>query len=90
MCPRWQVRGVRSSTADSCAWQQDSSTAAVAALGGESVWIVPVNCWCCYLSPLLWAGIAKAEGVSLLVPVSAPVASLYDSLAAEAMPPGCL
>lgn len=35
------------------------------------------------------ADIAQREGASLFIPVSSPIASLYDALAGEALPKGC-
>lgn len=33
--------------------------------------------------------IASREGATLFIPVSSPIASLYDAMAAEALPEGC-
>jgi len=33
--------------------------------------------------------IARREGATLFIPVSSPIASLYDAMAAEALPEGC-
>jgi hypothetical protein len=35
------------------------------------------------------ADIAQREGASLFIPVSSPIASLYDALAGQALPRGC-
>lgn len=35
------------------------------------------------------ADIAKREGATLFIPVSSPIASLYDALASQALPQGC-
>eukprot|EP00775_Hariotina_reticulata_P007119 gene7120-7333_t len=48
---------------------------------------VPEDCPDAYIRAV--TGIARFEQASLFVPVSAPVASLYDALAAEALPSHC-
>jgi hypothetical protein len=41
------------------------------------------------LLPVVAADIAYQEGATLFIPVSSPIASLYDAMAAEALPRDC-